>query len=489
MKHKKDSLSLNGKRIYLAPANPTSKVLHQKLVEQGVEVLGFIDNLKTGEGIFNYPEDLSVYDYIVVAEGPYQDSICNTLAQRGFNYSRILKTNKNGLKRFHYGWIERSKSFKQTIENIFLSLLVGIMSNKIPNRKVVYYTEEFIDNNTLVAWQYHTSVSSGEAVLVAKNLKPIVGNSLPVLSAGSICGRLTLIRSKCIVIDHEYQGKLFDVLRSTRPFIQIFHGLPYKCLTGNKHFKHIHDHAFISSSGYFNSTYFPKLFSAKSYLTMGYPRNDVFFQMPAERCWVNTPETQNPQDIIEKTGPLWIYMPTYRDNGAFEMPFSLEKMQTFCVRTHRSLILKFHPFVAKQVIHMFKIEEAEDHVVALPGLPNIYLYPTRMNIYPWLADADLLITDYSSVAFDFLLTDKPMVFFQYDYESYYKNRGEFTVPPGDFAAGAVVKTECEFFACLTQIATNGADTDQNKRTKLLEKLNISTELACPQLVALTREIA
>lgn len=487
-KFEKKFISLKAKSIYLAPANPKSKALSIALAEQNVEVLGFIDNLKIGDGIYNKPEELKSYDYIVVTEGAYQKTICQTLILRGFNAKTILVTQQDNFIVYNNNWLVRIKNSTINICKYIINFAITIIQKVTPTSKTIYYTEDFIDNNILVAWQYHGSVSKNEVLLVAKNLKPIRGNKLPILSADSWRGTLALIRAKCIIVDHEYNGEIFNAIRRRKPFIQLYHGLPYKFLAGNKHFKHIHDYAFISSSAYFNEFIFPKLFSAKNFLTLGYPRNDVFFQTPAERCWINTPETQKPQDIIKKTGPLWVYMPTFRDNGAFTMPFSLAEMQALCEKEHRSLILKFHPFVAKQVVQMFELEDVEVNVVALTGYPNIYLYPPRMNIYPWLADAEILITDYSSVAFDFLLADKPMVFFQYDYDSYYQNRGAFTVPIEDFAAGPVVRSEVKLFSTLAQIAKGGADIDQSKRAKLLAKLNIIAEHACPLLVTVTREV-
>ncbi|CUS49431.1 MAG: putative glycosyl/glycerophosphate transferase [Idiomarinaceae bacterium HL-53] len=487
MKNNK-SVQLEGTHVYVAPATPAGKVLAEELKAQGAHVEGFVDNLKTGDNIVNDPTLLAPEDYIVVAEGAYQEVICSTLVQRGALAPQVLTVHQGHISQFHYSWRLRLKNLIHQAEILVLSGLISLIANLAPSRRVVYYTEKFIDNNTLVAWQYHCTMAPERAILVSKNISTISGNSYPIHSIDTLAGKLALIRAKCVVIDHEYHGKLFDVVRSKRPFIQIFHGLPYKFLAGNKHFKHINDRVFISSSDYFNELFFPRLFRAERYLALGYPRNDVFLQSPAERCWVNTPTEQLPQGLIERRGQLWVYMPTFRDNGAFEMPFSLEKMQSLCEQTKRSLVLKFHPFVAKQVIQMFELEGVEEHIVALPGLPNIFLYPTRMNIYPWLADAELLITDYSSVAFDFLLADKPMVFFQHDYDTYYQNRGAFTVPTEDFAAGPVVKNESELFACLAQIAESGADTERGKRIKLIEKLKIRTELACPQLVALTREI-
>jgi len=40
------------------------------------------------------------------------------------------------------------------------------------------------------------------------------------------------------------------------------------------------------------------------------------------------------------------------------------------------------------------------------------------DIYPLFTKVDLLITDYSSIFFDFLLTDKPVLFYPYDKDDY-----------------------------------------------------------------------
>jgi CDP-glycerol glycerophosphotransferase len=39
-------------------------------------------------------------------------------------------------------------------------------------------------------------------------------------------------------------------------------------------------------------------------------------------------------------------------------------------------------------------------------------------MYPLFTKVDLLITDYSSIFFDFLLTDKPVLFYPYDKDEY-----------------------------------------------------------------------
>jgi len=49
----------------------------------------------------------------------------------------------------------------------------------------------------------------------------------------------------------------------------------------------------------------------------------------------------------------------------------------------------------------------------------------NVDTYELLARTHILIADYSSVYFDFLLTEKPIIFAPFDYENYIKNDREF----------------------------------------------------------------
>ena len=66
---------------------------------------------------------------------------------------------------------------------------------------------------------------------------------------------------------------------------------------------------------------------------------------------------------------------------------------------------------------------------------NIKVLDNESDMYPLFSKVDLLITDYSSIFFDFLLTDKPVLFYPYDKDDYLtKDRSMYdeydTVTPG-----------------------------------------------------------
>jgi CDP-ribitol ribitolphosphotransferase len=73
-----------------------------------------------------------------------------------------------------------------------------------------------------------------------------------------------------------------------------------------------------------------------------------------------------------------------------------------------------------------------------PGYINV----TDYSLPRLLASADILITDYSSIIFDFSFFARPMIFFAYDLDTYHASRG-FYVPFAKFAPGPVCRTSEE----------------------------------------------
>ncbi len=135
-----------------------------------------------------------------------------------------------------------------------------------------------------------------------------------------------------------------------------------------------------------------------------------------------------------------IYMPTYRvgyksfkDGKKIDKKskniFRFEEYEhsrflSFLEKNSILFILKLHPFEEK-IFH--NVNFGQNIVL----LTNEMLVDADMSLYDLLNGIDILITDYSSVYFDFLLSDRRIIFVPSDLEQYKKNRG-FEIEPYEF---------------------------------------------------------
>ena len=90
------------------------------------------------------------------------------------------------------------------------------------------------------------------------------------------------------------------------------------------------------------------------------------------------------------------------------------------------------------------------------------------DIYPLLKYTDILITDYSSIYFDFLLLNRPILFFDYDYDEYSSNMNGFVYDYQETAPGPKVTSQQALVEELTiQITDQG--TYENDRIRVCNK--------------------
>lgn len=142
----------------------------------------------------------------------------------------------------------------------------------------------------------------------------------------------------------------------------------------------------------------------------GQPRNDGLFQKNDCREILG----QLFPDLPEYTKTV-LYAPTFRDYGQVQLfpfkDFDQEQLGAFLEEKNMLLFIRTHvaeqgsaaPYLGKR-IRFLGNEQAED----VTGILNIF---------------DCLITDYSSIYIDYLLTDKPMIFLPYDRQQYLDGRG------------------------------------------------------------------
>jgi len=119
---------------------------------------------------------------------------------------------------------------------------------------------------------------------------------------------------------------------------------------------------------------------------------------------------------------------------------------------------------------------------------NIYFLDPTLDIYPLLKEADLLITDYSSIYFDFLHLDRPIIFFVYDLESYKNERG-FYFDFEKMTPGPKARTLKELIEKIEEIILKGEDAYKIKRRKIRELMfDKEAGSACERLYNLISQI-
>ena len=124
------------------------------------------------------------------------------------------------------------------------------------------------------------------------------------------------------------------------------------------------------------------------------------------------------------------------------------------------LIVKLHP---KQDLHGVRITDRQN-ILLLTGA-SVKQY--GIDTYELLKQTDALISDYSSVAYDYLLLDRPIGYVFSDLADY--KLGLVTDRPEELIAGPVIRTFDDFLHFLHTVR-EGTDPDRERRHALAEKI-------------------
>ena len=103
-------------------------------------------------------------------------------------------------------------------------------------------------------------------------------------------------------------------------------------------------------------------------------------------------------------------------------------------------------------------------------MTNDDLDKKNIQLYELLAKTDALVTDYSSVYYDYLLTDKPIGLTVDDFKEYIKARGFVYENPQDILKGEYINDTDELIKFFEDVK-NGADPHLEERTAVKNKLH------------------
>ncbi len=204
---------------------------------------------------------------------------------------------------------------------------------------------------------------------------------------------------------------------------------------------------------------------------LGYPMHDVFYQDTP--CEIRKITNKTYDKVI-----LW--MPTFRklagaernDSNAsypYGIPLlmfqeQIEDLQNLLEKLNVLLIIKIHPMQDLETIQLL-MKHAGDNIVILTADTVKEL---DIDNYRLLKDADALISDYSSIAYSFILLDRPLAFVLCDVEE--MKHGLCVDNPEFFLTGSHIYTMSDLFGFIQEVK-EGRDQYREDRRRLCDWLH------------------
>ena len=194
-------------------------------------------------------------------------------------------------------------------------------------------------------------------------------------------------------------------------------------------------------------------------LEEGYPRNDILVNNPEKELIINKIRHTY---SIPPSKKIILYAPTFRDNAKVENKFESDIKIDFKEFNERFgeeyiLLMRMHVTVSSEIDIPEEYKRSIINVSSYPDIQELYLM------------TDILITDYSSVLFDFAVLERPMLFYAYDLEEYKNDiRGAYLDYEKE-VPGKIVRNQKELFDAIDNIEEEFKIEYKNKLSEFKQK--------------------
>ncbi len=327
--------------------------------------------------------------------------------------AKSIRQKKDAIKQYLYR-NHYLKNMKVQDDIILFECMLG--RNYSGNPKGIY--EEMVRQGLDKKYQIFWIFEDPDRMEIIGNAKKIKRNRLEHLKY--------LCKAKVWVFDTRQPN--YVVKRPETVYIQTWHGTPLKKLgldmddvqmAGNKGIENYKANFWTNSRRWdyliaqnqYSSDIFRNCFDfRKNMLDIGYPRNDTLIHNNNKEYIDKLKEKHG----IPKNKKVVLYAPTWRDNQSMGRgkyifnPFLNFDVLKRNVEDEYVFILKYHYLIASE-LDWSRMEG--------------FIYDIKEDIQELYLMADMLMTDYSSVMFDYSILKRPMIFYTYDLDAYCDNRG------------------------------------------------------------------
>jgi len=359
----------------------------------------------------------------------------------------------------------------KTIERLvtkYLIRIIYLLSSIMPIKKRIvfatYRTLKLEDNFKYIYDEVKKENLDYECKLLFKKVGPGLMGKVKYLFH-MMRAAYYMATSEFFLIDDYYFPVYTVKLRKGTEIVQVWHAcgafkkFGYSTLdknygANNDYIKYIpihtnYSHVLVSSKEV--AKYYAEAFnmSEENIEPIGIPRTDLFFDKEKqakskEKLYNRYPKLKNKN--------LVLYAPTFRgtsqSNAKLDIDFDLEEVLNNLPKS-TILGLKMHPFVKTRID-----DSKYDNLIDLSDYDNIN---------DILLIADMLITDYSSVVFEYSLLEKPIIFYSPD-RDLYKEERDFYYEYESFVPGPILSNTKELIKEI-----NNKDFDKDKIIEFKEK--------------------
>lgn len=218
----------------------------------------------------------------------------------------------------------------------------------------------------------------------------------------------------------------------------------------------------LATSRFYADQLFSKAFLSKRLLLANYPRNRFgLAESPASPLALHGVDPVALRQTLDwkAEGCRVVYVtPTFRDDGRHCLPMTSDErraLEAFCQECQIRLVFKLHPNDTSEI--------------ALSGQIAV-VCAARSDVYPLLRHSDALVTDYSSIYMDYLMLDRPILFYVPDIAAYVAHRDlQFDFDAMTPGARAATWSELMESLVLELACDSHSDARRHLRTKAFDE--------------------
>lgn len=376
----------------------------------------------------------------------------------------ILSKTKGKLLKGYYN--SKMQQKEKLIENV-------LKNTQVSNNEIVFESEGDFSDNARALYEYMLKKKLNKKYKIIwivdepnnyKNEFNVKFISRKIKTKKEIQNFYEIIgKAKYLFFTHPFWYKKEN---KDQVIINLWHGIPLKA--GGKDIHTTFDYITVPSE--FSKNLFHKFIGSveSQYIITGSPRTDLMFEKNNSLKKITKLNNNTKAIICMTTFKQSTYMKDSDIIYPFVLPFieninELKILNDNLKKLNIKLIIKIH--------HLQKTD-----LLSTITLSNIlYIEDKDLNekgiqLYELIGQTDALITDYSSIMFDYMLLNRPIGYFINDLEEYKEKRGFLVEDIDSYMIGKKMKSKEEFNDFLEDII-NGKDQYKKEREKFAKKMH------------------